>query len=225
MEVEDVLRADLAPELADRLEERLRLDVADGAADLRDDDVRRVPDGDAPDPLLDLVRDVRDDLDGRAEVLALALAQHRYQMPPAVWFAALRERFSSMKRSSWPMSRSVSAPSSVTNTSPCWNGLIVPGSTLRYGSNFCTCTLRPRSFSSRPSDAATMPLAERRDDSAGDEDVLHGLRPSASSSRSTGVGSITRPSERRSPRAVRAASEAIAIQRPFPVETIHGRQA
>src|SRR6185369_11903702 len=58
------------------------------------------------------------------------------------------------------MSRSVSAPSSVTNTSPCWNGLIVPGSTLMYGSNFWTCTLRPRDFSSRPSDAATPPVTK-----------------------------------------------------------------
>jgi hypothetical protein len=56
------------------------------------------------------------------------------------------------------MSRSVSAPSSVTNTSPCWNGLIVPGSTFRYGSNFWTSTFRPRAFSSRPSDAAVIPL-------------------------------------------------------------------
>src|SRR5438876_1886077 len=56
------------------------------------------------------------------------------------------------------MSRSVSAPSSVTNTSPCWNGLIVPGSTLRYGSNFCSCTFRPRAWRSRPSDAATIPF-------------------------------------------------------------------
>src|SRR3954470_13904488 len=56
------------------------------------------------------------------------------------------------------MSRSVSAPSSVTKTSPCWNGLIVPGSTLRYGSNFWSCTFRPRALSSRPSDAATIPL-------------------------------------------------------------------
>src|SRR5690242_17061377 len=56
------------------------------------------------------------------------------------------------------MSRSVSAPSSVTKTSPCWNGLIVPGSTLRYGSNFWTCTFRPRAFNSRPSDAAVMPF-------------------------------------------------------------------
>src|SRR5215813_9256525 len=56
------------------------------------------------------------------------------------------------------MSRSVSAPSSVTNTSPCWNGLIVPGSTLMYGSNFWTWTLRPRAFRRRPSEAAVMPL-------------------------------------------------------------------
>src|ERR1700758_2908047 len=56
------------------------------------------------------------------------------------------------------MSRSVSAPSSVTKTSPCWNGLIVPGSTLRYGSNFWSWTRRPRAFSSRPSEAATIPF-------------------------------------------------------------------
>src|SRR6185312_8277126 len=56
------------------------------------------------------------------------------------------------------MSRSVSAPSSVTNTSPCWNGLIVPGSTLRYGSNFWSWTRSPRALSSRPSEAATIPL-------------------------------------------------------------------
>src|SRR4051812_18843343 len=56
------------------------------------------------------------------------------------------------------MSRSVSAPSSVTNTSPCWNGLIVPGSTFRYGSNFWSCTRRPRAFNRRPSEAATIPF-------------------------------------------------------------------
>src|SRR4029079_13433769 len=56
------------------------------------------------------------------------------------------------------MSRSVSAPSSVTKTSPCWNGLIVPGSTLRYGSNFWSWTRRPRAFSKPPSEAATIPF-------------------------------------------------------------------
>ena len=39
VQVDDVLGPDLAPELADRLEERQRLDVADRASDLGDDDV------------------------------------------------------------------------------------------------------------------------------------------------------------------------------------------
>ena len=39
MQEEAVVTADLVPDLADRLEERLRLDVADRAADLGDDDV------------------------------------------------------------------------------------------------------------------------------------------------------------------------------------------
>ncbi len=78
VQVDHVLGPDLAPELANRLEERQRLDVADGPADLGDDDVRRRDLLRAANASLDLVRDVRDDLDGRAEELALALAsQHR----------------------------------------------------------------------------------------------------------------------------------------------------
>src|SRR3954452_21821020 len=56
------------------------------------------------------------------------------------------------------MSRSVSAPSSVTNTSPCWNGFIVPGSTLRYGSSFCMVTRRPLPESNAPRELAVRPL-------------------------------------------------------------------
>src|SRR5690349_5449149 len=56
------------------------------------------------------------------------------------------------------MSRSVSAPSSVTNTSPCWNGFIVPGSTFRYVSSFCIVTRSPRLDSSAPSELAVRPL-------------------------------------------------------------------
>ena len=78
VEVDDVLGTNLAPELADRLEERQRLDVADRPSDLGDHDVRRRDLLRSPDPRLDLVGDVRDDLDGRAQELALALlAQHR----------------------------------------------------------------------------------------------------------------------------------------------------
>ncbi len=73
VDVDDVLGADLPPELADRLEERQRLDVADRAADLRDDDVGGARLGAAADARLDLVGDVRDHLHGRAEEVALPL--------------------------------------------------------------------------------------------------------------------------------------------------------
>ena len=73
VDVEDVRPADVLAHLADRLEERQALDVADGPADLDDHDVRLAVTGDAADPLLDLVRDVGDDLDGPAEVVATAL--------------------------------------------------------------------------------------------------------------------------------------------------------
>src|SRR5579864_3806987 len=56
------------------------------------------------------------------------------------------------------MSRSVSAPSSVTKTSPCWNGLMVPGSTLRYGSHFCRVTLKPRLSRRQPIEEAATPF-------------------------------------------------------------------
>src|SRR3954464_5394958 len=56
------------------------------------------------------------------------------------------------------MSRSVSAPSSVTKTSPCWNGDIVPGSTLRYGSSLISVTCSPRASSRAPIEDAARPL-------------------------------------------------------------------
>ena len=73
VDVEDVRPPDVLAHLADRLEERQALDVADGPADLDDHDVRIAVPGDPPDPLLDLVRDVGNDLDGAAEVVAAAL--------------------------------------------------------------------------------------------------------------------------------------------------------
>ena len=73
MDVQHVAAADVLAHLADRLEERQRLDVAHGAAHLDDDDVRLAVTRDALDALLDLVGDVRDDLDRAAEVVAAAL--------------------------------------------------------------------------------------------------------------------------------------------------------
>ena len=74
VQVEHVVAAELRAQLADRLEERQALDVADRAADLDEHDVDVARGRDAQDAVLDLVGDVRDHLDGRAEVLALALA-------------------------------------------------------------------------------------------------------------------------------------------------------
>src|SRR5688572_21901569 len=71
--VDAVPAALLEPHLPDGLEEWQRLDVADGAPDLDHADIRVAsPQPDAAD---DLVGDVRDDLDRRAEVVAASLAR------------------------------------------------------------------------------------------------------------------------------------------------------
>ena len=73
MEEEHISAADVLADLAGGLEERLRLDVAHGAADFGDDDVGGVLAlGGQPHAPLDLIGDVRDDLDGVAEVFAAA---------------------------------------------------------------------------------------------------------------------------------------------------------
>src|SRR4051794_20850938 len=61
-------------ELAQSLEERQRLDVADGAADLGDDELHVLRVSDELDAALDLVGDVRNHLDGVAQIVAAALA-------------------------------------------------------------------------------------------------------------------------------------------------------
>ena len=73
VDVQHVRAADVLAHLADGLEERQALDVADGPADLDDHDVRVAVARDARDALLDLVGDVRDDLDRAAEVVAAPL--------------------------------------------------------------------------------------------------------------------------------------------------------
>ena len=65
--------AHLPAELAHRLQEGKRLDVAHGAADLGDDEVVLAGVAEQLDVALDLVGDVGDDLDGLAEIVASAL--------------------------------------------------------------------------------------------------------------------------------------------------------
>src|SRR5258708_5358123 len=81
MNVDGIAAADFEPELADGFEEWQRLDVADRAADLDDHDVD--PLADFADALLDLVRDVRDDLHGLAEVIAAPLLLDDFQVDTA----------------------------------------------------------------------------------------------------------------------------------------------
>src|SRR6266403_2244430 len=71
VDVEYVLLADVLLQLADRLEKRQPLDVADGPADLDDDDV--LAGADLADHGLDLVGDVRDHLHRPPEIIAAPL--------------------------------------------------------------------------------------------------------------------------------------------------------
>ena len=83
VDVQDVAPADVLAHLADRLEERQALDVADGPADLDDHHVGPAVAGQALDPLLDLVGDVGNDLDRPAEVVAAALLGDDRLVDPA----------------------------------------------------------------------------------------------------------------------------------------------
>jgi len=74
MDVHDVLLADVPLELAQRLDERQALHVADGAADLDHQHLSAKGLLLAQDPRLDRIGHVRDDLDGPAQEIAPALA-------------------------------------------------------------------------------------------------------------------------------------------------------
>src|SRR6185436_12490219 len=76
-----VLTSDLVTELPDRLEEWQRLDVADRSADL--DDHYVALGGEAFHRALDLVGDVRNHLNRRAEVFAPPLLRDHTQVDPA----------------------------------------------------------------------------------------------------------------------------------------------
>ena len=73
MDVEHIIAANLFLDLADRFQKRQAFDVADRTADLRDDDVGAVSGRHVVDALLDLVRDVRNDLHRLPEIVATTL--------------------------------------------------------------------------------------------------------------------------------------------------------
>ena len=73
MNVQAVFGPDFDTDLTNRLDERLRLDIADRAADFSDDDVGVDFFADVINKLFYFVRDVRNNLYGRAEIFARAL--------------------------------------------------------------------------------------------------------------------------------------------------------
>ena len=73
MDIDRVVARQVVAQLADRLEERQALDVADRAADLAQHEVEAVIA--LADEVLDGVGDVRDHLDGGAEIIAAPLAR------------------------------------------------------------------------------------------------------------------------------------------------------
>ncbi len=73
MDIHDVVTADIALDLPDRFEERQALDIADRAADFRNDDVRLRLSACPEYALLNFIRNMRDHLHGAAQIFAAAL--------------------------------------------------------------------------------------------------------------------------------------------------------
>ena len=168
MDVEHVFASEVPAEFADRFQERQALDIADRAADL--DDQMSQPSARARMRRFDLVGDMRDDLHRRAQIIAAPfLLDHGVVDLAGGAVVALAHRGLARSARNGPRSRSVSAPSSVTKTSPCCNGLIVPGSTLMYGSILSSVTLKPARLQQRAERRRRQPLAERGNHAAGDE--------------------------------------------------------
>ena len=73
MDENRVVVAHFQGEFADGFQEGQAFDVAGGAADFRDDHIRAALFGEHVDAVLDLIRHVRDHLDGLAQIFAFAL--------------------------------------------------------------------------------------------------------------------------------------------------------
>src|SRR6266849_2918494 len=168
--VDRVPAPDLLAELANRLEERQRFDVADGAADRDDHDVHSV--AHLADALLDLVGDVRDHLHGLAEVVAAALALDDLEVDaagrPVVLARGAHRR----------------EPLVVTEVEVGLGAVIGdedlavlerrhrPGVHVDVGIELLQCDLEAARFEKGADGGCSDALAQSRDHTAGDEDVF-----------------------------------------------------
>ena len=228
VDVEDVLCARLAPELADRLQERQRLDVADRPADLADHDVGVALLGRAADPVLDLVRDVRDHLDGLAEVVTLALAAE-HAVPDAT-LGVVRAPGEVLVEEALVVADVEVGLGAVLGD----EDLAVlerahrAGVDVEIGIELLDVDLQAPRLEQPTKRRSGDALAQGRDDAAGDEDVpglAHACRPAASRSRSTGVRSIALPTEVSLAEEVEGRERSDRQPLPSPREALHGTQA
>jgi len=158
-------------ELPDGLEEGHDLDVTHRAAHFDDDHVDLLG-GEMADARLDLVGDVRDDLHGLSQVLAVALLTDHLGVD--------RPRGGVGRRLELDVDETLVVPEvEVGLTAVVGDEYLavlerVHGarSTLMYGSSLIIVSRRPRHLRSRPSDEAVSPLPSDERHTAGDEDVL-----------------------------------------------------
>ena len=114
---------------------------------------------DARDPLLDLVGDVRDDLDGAAEVVAAALlGDDRLVDPAGGDVGELGQVLVDEPLVVAEVEVRLGAVVGDEDLAVLVRATSCPGSTLMYGSSLRMETLRPRALSRRPMLAAVMPL-------------------------------------------------------------------
>src|SRR6266851_430632 len=126
MNVDGVVARQIVLDLADCLEERQPLDIAYGAADLAQHEIEIVIA--VEDEILDRVGDVRDHLDGGAEIIAAPFFGENVLVDaPGRDVVGLARRASGEPLVVTEVEIGLGAVS-VTNTSPCWYGDIVPGS-------------------------------------------------------------------------------------------------
>src|SRR5215467_6274511 len=118
VDVDGVVPGQLIAELPDRLEEWQAFDVADRAADLAQDKIVALVA--FADEILDRIGDVGNHLDGGAEIIAAALLGEDLLIDAAGGDVVVTGRRPAGEALVMAEVRSVSAPSSVTNTSPCW---------------------------------------------------------------------------------------------------------
>ena len=129
VDVDGVVARQIVTNLADCLEERQALDIADSAADLAQDEIVAVVA--VPDEILDRVGDVRDHLHGAAEIIAPAFLGQNFLIDATGGDVVLAGRRAAREALIVAKVEVGLGPVVVTKTSPCWYGDMVPGSTLR----------------------------------------------------------------------------------------------